>query len=48
MIREGRFNKNFLASCDAEALYPSVIVEEGLELLEKIKKDKSFAKRSQI
>ena len=27
MIREGRFNKNFLASCDAEALYPSVIVE---------------------
>ena len=45
MIREGRFNKNFLASCDAEALYPSVIVEEGLELLEE---DKSFAKRTDL
>jgi len=45
MIREGRFNKNFLSSCDADVLYSSVIIEEGLELLEeKIKKDKSFAK----
>jgi len=49
MIREGRFNKNFLSSCDAEALYPSVIIKEGLELLEeKIKKDKSFAKRTDL
>jgi hypothetical protein len=40
MIREGRFNKEFLSSCDAVALYPSVIIEEGLELLEdKVKKD---------
>ena len=48
MIRE-EVNKNFLASCNAEALYPSVIVEEGLELLEeKIKKDKLFAKRKYL
>ena len=33
-IREGRFDRNFLASCDAIALYPSIIVEEGLQLLE--------------
>ena len=45
MIREGRFDKEFLGSCDAIALYPSVIIEEGLELLEeKVKKDKAFAK----
>ena len=49
MIREGRFNKNFVSSCAAEALYPSVMIEEGLELLEeKIKKDKSFAKRTDL
>jgi len=29
-IREGRFDNQFLASCDAIALYPSVMVEEGL------------------
>ena len=47
MIREGRFNKEFLSSCDAVALYPSVIMEEGLELLEdKFKKDKAFTKRT--
>ena len=33
-LKEGRFDGNFLASCDAIALYPSIIVEEGLELLE--------------
>ena len=49
MIREGRFNKEFLSSCDAVALYPSVIIEEGLELLEdKVKKDKAFAKRTDL
>ena len=35
-IREGRFDGNFLSSCDAVALYPSVIVEEGLQLLEQM------------
>ena len=30
LIREGRFDGNFLASSDAVALYPSVLVEEGL------------------
>ena len=49
MIREGRFNKKFLFCCDAEALYLSVIIEEGLEILEeKIKKDKSFAMRTDL
>ena len=38
MIREGRFDKEFLGSCDAIALYPSVIIEEGLELLEESKR----------
>ena len=33
-IREGRFDGNFLGSCDAIALYPSVLVAEGLELLQ--------------
>ena len=33
-IREGRFDGNFLASCDAIALYPSILVEAGLQLLE--------------
>jgi hypothetical protein len=44
-LRSGRFNKPFLASCDAVALYPSVWVQEGLELLEqKIKKDQKLEK----
>ena len=34
MIHSGRFNNKFLASCDAVALYPSIIVEEALEILE--------------
>ena len=39
MIKEGRFNKKFVSSCNAEALSPSVIIEEELELLaEKIKR----------
>ena len=39
-IREGRFDGNFLASSDAVALYPSVLVAEGLELLQvKIQQD---------
>ena len=33
-LKDGRFDGEFLASCDAIALYPSIIVEEGLELLE--------------
>ena len=36
MIRNGRFNNNFLASCDAVALYPSIIIEEALEILEQM------------
>ena len=46
-IREGRFNGNFLGSCDAVALYPSIIVEEGLELLErKILEDEDLGKQT--
>ena len=42
MIRAGRLDNKFLSSCDAVALYPSIIFLEGLELLEmKIKKDKT-------
>ena len=43
VIREGRFEGNFLSSCDAIALYPSIVVEEGLQLLEdKIIEDNSL------
>ena len=49
MIKEGRFDKEFLASCDAVALYPSILIQEGLELLEeKIKKDRTFNKRTDL
>jgi len=49
MIRAGRFDNKFLSSCDAVALYPSIIVQEGLELLEeKIKKDKTFKRRTDL
>ena len=49
MIRTGRFDNKFLSSCNAVALYPSIIVQEGLELLEeKIKKDKTFKRRTDL
>ena len=49
MIHNGRFNKCFLASCDAVALYPSIIVEEGLEILEaKITQDKHWKKKTDL
>ena len=48
-IREGRFNGNFLGSCDAVALYPSIIVEEGLELLErKILEDEDLERKTDL
>ena len=48
-IREGRFDGNFLASCDAIALYPSIIVEEGLQLLEdKIHQDDSLKHKTDL
>jgi hypothetical protein len=31
MIKGGRFHNKFLASCDAVALYPSILVEEALK-----------------
>ena len=39
----------FLASCDAIALYPSIMVEEGLELLEeKILADKDLERKTDL
>ena len=47
-IREGRFDGNFLGSCDAIALYPSVLVE-GLELLqEEIEQDQSLQNKTDL
>ena len=48
-IREGRFNGNFLGSCDTVALYPNIIVEEGLELLKrKILEDEDLERKSDL
>ena len=48
-IREGRFNGNVLGSCDAVALYPSIIVEAGLELLErKILEDEDLERKTDL
>ena len=48
-IKEGRFNNNFLASCDAVALYPSVMVEEGLQLLQdKIHQDELLQNKTDL
>ena len=48
-IREGRFDGNFLSSCDAIALYPSIVVEEGLQLLEqKILEDNSLKTKTDL
>ena len=48
-IREGRFDGNFLASCNAIALYSSIIVEEGLQLLEeKIHKDDTLQTKTDL
>ena len=48
-IREGRFDGNFLSSCDAIALYPSIVVEEGLQLLEeKILEDNSLKTKTAV
>ena len=54
IIKGGRFNKEFPASCDAAALYPSIMILEGLELLEaksksdKILKDKTDISKEEI
>ena len=48
-IREGRFDGNFLASCDAVALFPSVIVAEALDLLKiKIQQDDSLQQKNRF
>jgi len=48
-IREGRFDGNFLASCDAVALFPSVIVAEALDLLKiKIQQDDSLQQKTDL
>ena len=48
-LKEGRFNGNFLSSCDAVALYPSVIVAESLELLEiKIHNDETLQQKTDL
>ena len=47
--REGKFDGNFLASCDAIDLYPSILVEEGLQLLdEKIHKDDTLQTKTDL
>ena len=49
MIRVGRFDNKFLSSCDAVALYLSILIQEGLELLEeKIKEGKTFKRRTDL
>ena len=49
LIRQGRFDGNFLSSCDAIALYPSVMVAEGLELLHiKIQQDDSLHQKTDL
>ena len=49
VIRKGRFEGNFLSSCDAIALYPSIVVEEGLQLLEdKIIEDNSLKTKTDL
>ena len=49
LIRQGRFDGNFLASSDAVALYPSVLVEEGLELLHtKIQQDTELQNKTDL
>ena len=48
-IRDGRFDGNFLCSCDAIALYPSILVEEGLEFLEsKIQEDETLQTKTDL
>ena len=48
-IREGRFDNQFLASCDAIALYPSVMVEEGLDILQdKIHQDDTLQQKTDL
>ena len=48
-IREGRFDGNFLASCDAVALFPSVIVAEALDLLKiKIQQNDSLQAKNRF
>jgi len=49
MIKNGRFNNKFLASCDAVALYPSIMVEEGLEILsQKINDDEKLKEKTDL
>jgi hypothetical protein len=49
IIHGERFRKKFLASCDAVALYPSIIVEEALEILEqKIQEDQSLKEKTDL
>jgi hypothetical protein len=49
MIKNGRFNNKFLASCDAVALYPSIMVEEGLEILsQKIYSDEELTDKTDL
>ena len=49
LIREGRFNKSILASCDAVALYPSIVIEEALDILEmKIRSDETLENKTDL
>lgn len=49
IIRGNRFCNNILASCDAKALYPSIIVEEALNILEEfIQKDRKLKQRTDL
>jgi len=48
-IKDGRFNKGFLGSLDAVALYPSIHLEEAFELLEvKIRQDPNLQDKTDL
>lgn len=48
-MRTGRFNKGIRVSLDAIALYPNIIVDLAIELLEqKLKNDRKLATRTNL
>ena len=49
LLGTGRFDGGFFVSCDAVELYPSIIIRDGLELLEeKMNRDKTWTKKTDL
>ena len=49
LLGTGRFDGGFFVSCDAVELYPSIIIRDGLELLEeKMNRDKTWTKKTDM